>query len=92
MRFTFPVGDIDKHLIEFNFNQLCGTLVIRMDNQPVFRATRFFNEPVQNVYQFVIAGLEKSEVRIEQRRKPLFGHHSRVFVNNRLINVFDSLF
>ncbi|MGA9449982.1 MAG: hypothetical protein WBW41_01420 [Verrucomicrobiia bacterium] len=92
MRFTLEIGNTDKHLVEFNFNQLRGTLVIRVDDQPVFQSTRVFNEPVHEVYKFVIAGTEKSEVRIEQRRKPLFGHHDTVFVNDRLTKVYDSYF
>ena len=92
MRFTLEIGDRDKHLVEFNFNQLRGTLVIRVDRQPIFQSTRIFNEPVHEVYHFRIDGPEKSEVRIEQRRKPLFGHHDTVFVNGRLAKVFDSYF
>ena len=83
---------MDKHLVEFNFNQLRGALVIRVDDQPIFRSTRIFNEPVHEVFHFVIDGQEKSDVRIEQRRKPLLGHHDTVFVNNRLTKVFDGYF
>lgn len=92
MRFMLEIGNIDKHFIDFNFNQLRGTLVIRVDDRPVFRSTRVFNEPVYEVYKFVIDGAEKSEVRIEQRRKLLFGHHDTVYVNDRLTKVFDSYF
>jgi hypothetical protein len=92
MRFSLEVGTVDKHLVEFNFNQLLGTLDIRVDKKSIFQSTRIFNEPVHEVYRFVIAGREKSEVRIEQRRKPLLGHHNTVFVNERLIGVFDRYF
>lgn len=92
MRFSLQIGNTDKHLVEFNFNQLRGTLVIRVDDQPIFQSTRIFNEPVHEVYRFVIDGREKSEVRIEQRRKPVFGHHDTVFVNGRLTQVFDRYF
>ena len=46
MRFTLEIGNTDKHLVEFNFNQLRGTLVIRVDDRPIFQSTRVFNEPV----------------------------------------------
>jgi len=92
MRFSVQVGNTDKHLVEFNFNQLYGTLVIRVDNQAVFQSKRIFNEPVREVYHFVIDGAEKSDVRIEKRRKPLFGHHNSVFVNDRLTRVVDGYF
>jgi len=92
MRFNLQVGNTDKHLVEFNFNQLLGTLDIRVDNRPVFQSKRIFNEPVREVYHFVIDGAEKSDVRIEKRRKPLFGHHNTVYVNDRLTRVVDGYF
>jgi hypothetical protein len=92
MRFSLEIGSTDKHLVEFNFNQLRGTLVIRVDDRPVFQSKRIFNEPVHEVYHFVIDGAEKSDVRIEKRRKPLFGHHNTVFVNDRLTRVVDAYF
>jgi len=92
MRFSLEVGQTDRHLVEFNFNQLCGTLVIRVDDRPIFQSTRIFNEPVNEIYQFVIQGVEKSEVRIEKRRKPLFGHRNTVYVNDRITRVIDRYF
>jgi hypothetical protein len=92
MKFVIAVGDADKHAVEFNFNQLRGTLVIRVDDRPIYQSTRIFNEPLHEVYRFVIEGREKTDVRIEQRRKPLLGHHNTVFVNNRMIGVFDRYF
>ena len=47
MRFTLEIGNTDKHLVEFNFNQLYGTLVIRVDDRPIFQSKRIFNEPVR---------------------------------------------
>jgi hypothetical protein len=92
MKFNIAVGEIDKHLVEFSFNQLCGRLAIHVDDRPIYQSTRLFNEPVSEAYRFAIDGLEKLEVRIEQRRKPLFGHHNSVFVNDRLTKVFDRYF
>ncbi len=92
MKFALEVGKSERHLIEFNFNQLCGTLVIQVDERPIFQSTRLFNEPVQEVYHFVIDGAEKSDVRIEKRRKQLFGHRNTVYVNDRLTRVIDRYF
>jgi len=92
MKFSLEIGSTDKHLVEFNFNQLYGTLVIRVDDRPIFQSKRIFNEPVHEVYHFVIDGAEKTDVRIEKRRKPLLGHHNSVFVNDRLTRVIDRYF
>lgn len=89
MKFILEVGEIEKHVVEFNFNQLLGNLVIRVDSEPVIQSTRVFNEPIHEVFNFVVGQKEKAAVRIEKRRKPLFGHHSRVFVDNRLAQVVD---
>jgi len=92
MRFALQVGYADPHLVDFNFNQLLGTLVIRVDERPVFQSRRLFNEPVQETYHFVIDGAEKSDVRIEKRRKPLFGHRHTVYVNGRISRVIERYF
>jgi hypothetical protein len=92
MKFALEIGHSERHLVEFNFNQLYGTLVIRVDEKPIFQSRRVFNEPVNEVYKFVIDGVEKSEVRIEKRRKPLIGHRNVVYVNNRVTRVIDRYF
>lgn len=90
MKFTLEIGELEKHLLEFEFNQLLGNLSIRVDCQMVVQSTRLFNEPIREIYDFLVVGQhEKVAVRIEKQRKPLFGHHSRVYVNNRLTHVMD---
>lgn len=89
MKFTLEVGDSETHVVAFHFNQLLGSLQIAVDNQVVFQSQRLFNEPVNEVYDFVIGNREKAAVRIEKQRKQLFGHRNRVFVDNRLARVFD---
>jgi len=42
---------------------------------------------LKEVHVFQIGRFEKTLVRIEKQRKQLFGHLSRVFVNNRLVKV-----
>jgi hypothetical protein len=89
MKFTFEVGETEKHVIEFNFNQLLGSLLISVDQKPVYQSKRLFNEPVHEVYNFMIGSKERAAVRIEKCRKSLFGHRNRVFVDNRLARVVD---
>lgn len=89
MKFCFEVGELEKHHVEFNFNQLYGTLLIRVDNKPVRRATRLLNEPIQEVFDFVVGNVERWPVRIEKRRKPLFGSRNVLYVNHRLTRVVE---
>lgn len=87
MKFKIEVGEVEKHVVEFNFSQLIGNLEIRVDNQPVVQTTRLINEPIEEVYDLLVGDQEKVAVRIEKRRKPLLGHRRRVWINNRLAQV-----
>lgn len=87
MRFSIEFGEKEKHRLEYNFNQLIGRLVIKVNGRPIKITYRLLNEPVSEVHVFEIGRFEKSRVRIEKRRKQLFGHLNRVFVNNRLVKV-----
>jgi hypothetical protein len=91
MKFKIEVGEIEKHQVEFNHNQLMGSLLIKVDRQPVVRRTRLVNEPLREVYEFVVGQMEKSEVRIEKLRNQLFGSRNSVYVDNRLVRVFDGV-
>ena len=73
----------------YDFNQLLGTLLVKVNEKPVKRSIRLLNEPVLEVHIFVIGEQEKLTVRIEKQRKQLLGHRNRLYVNNRLIRVFD---
>ncbi|HLX95161.1 MAG TPA: hypothetical protein VKU37_05400 [Verrucomicrobiae bacterium] len=89
MKFSFEVGELEKHRVDFNFNQLCGTLLIRVDDKPVHRATRLLNEPIHEVFDFMVGDAERWPVRIEKRRKPLFGSRNVLYVNHRLTRVVE---
>jgi hypothetical protein len=91
VKFAIEVGEVEKHRLEYNFNQLLGRLDIRVNNQPVRQFVRLFNEPVLEVFAFDVGHLERSSVRIEKHRKQLFGHCSRVFVDNRLTQVHTGM-
>ena len=89
MKFAIEIGDTEKHRLEYNFNQLLGTLLVKVNEKPVKRSIRLLNEPVLEVHIFVVGEHEKSTVRIEKQRKQLLGHKNRLYVNNRLLRVFD---
>ena len=91
MRFKVEVGQLERHTVEFNFNQLIGSLLIKVDEKPVLKSNRLFNEPAHEVYHFCVGNAEKSTVRIEKQRKQLFGHRNAVYVDNRLTRVFEGM-
>ena len=89
MKFVIEIGDTEKHRLEYNFNQLLGSLVIKVNETAIKKSVRLINEPVLEIYAFVVGEHEKSDVRIEKERKPLLGCKNRVYVNNRLVKVFS---
>ena len=91
MKFTIEIGHTEKHQLKYQFNQLLGRLVITVDNEPVKESVRLFNEPTFEVHVLLIGKSEKSAVRIEKQRKILFGQRNRLFVNDRLAEVFDGV-
>jgi len=90
MKFTIEIGETEKHRFEYNFNQLIGRLVVKVNEQPIQKSYRLVNEPTVEVHVFVVGEREKSSVRVEKERKQLLGHRSRVFVNNRLVKVMGN--
>ena len=91
MKFTIEIGEEEKHRLEYRFNQLLGTLLIKVNEKPIKQSMRLVNEPVLEVHSFMLGTHEQSEVRIEKERKPLLGHRNRLYVNNRLFKVFEGV-
>jgi hypothetical protein len=91
VRFAIEIGEAEKHKLEYQFNQLLGTLLIKINDQPVKRSVRLVNEPILEIHVLVVGKSEQSTVRIEKERKQLFGHRNRLYVNNRLVKVFDGM-
>lgn len=90
MKFIIEFGETEKHRLEYNFNQLIGRLVIKVNERPVKTAYKLVNQPLFEIHAFEVGRFEKMQVRIEQQRKQLLGHRNRVFVNNRLVKVVNN--
>jgi hypothetical protein len=91
MKFVLEVGEIQKHLVEYNFDQLLGKSVIKVNDQEVKRSVRLFNEPLKETHTIHVCGDERLQVRIEKERKLLFGQKCRVFVNDRLYKCYSGV-
>ena len=91
MKFALEIGDTEKNRLEYHYNQLLGSLVIKVNDKPIMQSLRLVNEPVREVHAFVIGDQERSNVRIEKERKQLMGCRSRLYVNNRLVRVFSGI-
>jgi hypothetical protein len=88
MKFTIEVGEHEKNTLEYSFNQLLGTLTIRVNAKEIKRATRLFNEPVKEVHVITVG---ETDVRIEKERGQLYRQKNRLYINNRLVKVFEGV-
>ncbi len=91
MKFVIEIGDTEKHRLEYNFNQLLGSVVIKVNETAIKKSVHLINEPILEIYAFEVGDHEKSAVRIEKERKALVGCKNRLYVNNRLVKVFSGM-
>jgi len=91
MKFCLEVGEIERHLIEFEFNQLLGELRIRVNRREVKHNVRLFDEPLTETHTLSVGSEEAWTVRIEKERKMLFGQKCRVYLNDRLYKCYEGV-
>ena len=91
MRFSIESGTHEKHLVEFNFNQLLGRSVVKVDGREVFKKAQWFSEPLADRYEFEIGQFEPVRLRIEKERKLLFSSKYRVYLDNRLTQFYQGV-
>jgi hypothetical protein len=90
MKFAIEVGGkSEKHLLEYEFNEWMGRLVIKVDNQEVKRSKCWFRGSRKEAYDLVLGEREPLNIRIEKEWRFFFGQKNRVFVNDRLIRCFE---
>lgn len=91
MTFAMMIGETEKNLVEFKFNQLLGSTLIKVNEQPVKRQVRLFSEPLEERFEFEVGQNERHTVFIEKRRKMLFGQKYFVYVNQRLVKLLQGV-
>ncbi len=91
MKLTLELGEKEKHLVEYHFNQLLGTSTIFVNHKAVKKHTRWFSEPLRETHEIEVGETEKCSVRIEKERKLLFGQKCRIYVNQRLTKVAEGV-
>ncbi len=89
MKFDIEIGEIKKHRIEYDFDQLRGRLTIRLDRKEIERNVRRFWKPVKATHVIQVDPEERVSVRIERKRRPLFGCKCLVYLNERLLQCYE---
>ena len=91
MKFNLEIGEAEKHMVEFNFDQLLKQLVIMVNKRKVKRSFHLFNEPLKETHTLQVGSGEGVIIRIERERKLLFGQKCRVFLNDRLYKYYEGV-
>jgi hypothetical protein len=91
VRFSIEIGETEKNRLDYQFNQFFGSLVIKVNDKEIKKLVRLVNEPISEVHVFVVGEHEQAIVRIEKERKHLLGSINRLYINNRLLKVFEGI-
>lgn len=91
MKFCLEIGEVEKNLVEFNFDQLLGRLVIKVNRKEVRRHTRLFNEPMAETHTVTVGDGERMIVRFEKERISTFSQKCRVYLNDRLYKYYEGV-
>lgn len=93
MKFAFEVGDVEKHKIEFRFNQLWGNLSISVDGRQIIRDFRLASLSLTKSYEFKVGIEEIHHVRIDKIRKLLFAGFRKskyeIYIDGRLAHEYE---
>lgn len=93
MQFSFPVGNEEKHQVDFSFDQFIGTLEIRVDGQVAVKDLRMFSLKLTKRYEFIVGTQEQHTVAIEKKRKLLLAglrpQRYRVFIDRQLVQTYE---
>jgi hypothetical protein len=72
MKFSFEVGNNEKHLVEFYFNRMIGNLSIKVDKKPLIRDFRMYSLSLTKTYKFKLYVLVLSGTLFSRRCYSLF--------------------
>src|SRR6266436_3529131 len=91
MRFALEIGETETNRLEFHFNQLLGSTVIKVNNHEVKKTVRYFSEPLCERHELEVGTNERHTVFIEKQRKLLFGQRYMIYVNQRLVKLLHGI-
>ncbi len=95
MKFSFSVGDQEKHAITYNFNQLWGKLAVEVDGKNILETVQMLKSPLstKQTTTFEVGDKEKHNIKIDKNMSPLFAGFFpckyEVFVDEKLVNTYN---
>ena len=95
MKFSFEVGEHERHRVGFSFNQFWGQVEILVDGESVRRDLALFSLNLVRRYAFTVGAAERHDVVIEKERKlflaGLRAQKYRVFVDGKLVEEHEGM-
>ncbi|MFF9563540.1 hypothetical protein ACF1AJ_09365 [Leifsonia sp. NPDC014704] len=73
---SFTVGQDEKHVVDFAFDQMWGWLTIAVDRAVIIKKFITFSLHLRRTFEFTVGNVERHAIRIEKSR-PLFASFAR---------------
>jgi hypothetical protein len=93
LEFSFPVGDAERHIVNFSFDQAWGFLTISVDAVPVIRDWRLISFRLTKEYRFTVGVRERHDVAIIKERKlvaaPVRTQVCKVFIDGTFVSEYS---
>ncbi len=95
MKFSFVVGNNEKHTVDFDYNQLWGKLVIKVDDKGIIDTLQMLKSPfsTKEPITFKVGNDEKHEVKIVKNMFPVFAGFFpckyEVYIDEKLFNTYS---
>jgi hypothetical protein len=95
MKFTFSVGNNEKHTINFDFNQLWGKLIVKVDNKDIIDTIQMWKTPfsTKEPISFEVGDKEKHKIKIVKNASPIFAGFLpckyEVYIDENLFNTYS---
>ncbi|MDO3411234.1 hypothetical protein QWJ34_15825 [Saccharibacillus sp. CPCC 101409] len=71
MKFSFEIGYREKHVVEFEFNQIVGNLSIKVDGREEMSDFQTMSFSLVKTYEFEVGYEERHWIKIDKIRKLL---------------------
>jgi hypothetical protein len=95
MKFSFEVGNEEKHSISFEYDRKWGKLFILIDGREAIKDIIIASFTLTKQYTFYVGIQERNKIVIEKERKLFFAgfrkQKYRIYVNDILVEEIEGL-
>ncbi len=95
MKFIFSLGNNEKHTVNFEFNQLWGKLIVKVDDKDIIDTIQMWKSPfsTKQPITFEVGDKEKHAVKIVKNMFPIlagfFPCKYEIYIDEKLFNTYS---